>query len=134
MVWGRADEVPWVGSGRLMAVYPGPCPPGFDYDPSTARTLIVAAERLAVAADDLARQARQGRSEVESAPFAGRTADLVRDRHSQLDEDLRRLAAAAGDQVDELRREIELGLDRAAEAAAAQQRWRQSLRVWQEGR
>lgn len=41
-----------------MAVYPGPRPPGFVYDPSTARTLIAAAERLAEAADDLARQAR----------------------------------------------------------------------------
>lgn len=123
-------EVP-VGWGLLMAVYPGPCPPEFVYDPSTARTLVAAAEQLAEAADDLARQARHGRSEVESAPFAGRTADVVRDRHGQLDDDLRQLAAAAGDQVDELRREIELGLDRAAEADAAQHRWRQALRAWQ---
>lgn len=56
---------------------------------------------------------------------------MVRDRHGQLDDDLRQLAAAAGDQVDELRREIELGLDRAAEADAAQHRWRQALRAWQ---
>lgn len=114
-----------------MVAHPGPCPPGFAYDPSTARHLITVVERLAEAAQDLARQTRAGRAEVESAPFAGRTADVVRNLHGELDDGLGRLVEAAGDQVDELRREIELGLDRADEATAAQQRWRQPLRAWQ---
>lgn len=115
-----------------MATHPGPCPPGFAYDPSTARGLLATAERLADAAEDLAHQARAGRAEVESRPFAGRTAAEVRDRHDQLDDDLARLAEAAREQVDELRREIAEGLERESAAAAAQQRWWRDLQAWRD--
>ena len=115
-----------------MAVHPGPRPPGFTYDPSTARHLATVAEQLADAAEQLARQARAGRGEVESRPFAGRTATEARDRHEQLDDDLRLLADAARDQVDQLHREIEQGLAREAAAVAARQRWQDELRAWRD--
>lgn len=118
--------------GALMAVHPGPYPPGFDHDPATARALLAAAQRLAEVCDDLARSGRTGRDVVEARPLAGRTADEVRDRHDQLDGDLALLATAALDQVDELRREIQLGAEREAAAAAAQQRWWRALRAWQD--